>query len=78
MGYDHPSERFAGTDTSLSDTHTITFYLLRFAGFFCFDELAKLKESDVAIYTDHMELFVDSSKTGQFRVGPPKMPEFLV
>ena len=53
----------------MSDIRTITFCLLGFAGFFRFDELAKLKESDVAIYESHMELFVESSKTNQFRDG---------
>ena len=62
-------ERFAGKEASLSDIRTITFCLLGFAGFFRFDELAKLKETDVAIYESHMELFVESSKTDQFRDG---------
>ena len=38
------------------------------AGVFCFDELAKIKECDVWIYADHMELFIESSKTDQYRV----------
>ena len=34
---------------------------------FRYSELAQLKESDVVIYPEHMELFVEASKTGQFR-----------
>ena len=62
-------ECLVGRDASLSDIRTITFCLLGFAGFFRLDELAKLKESDVVIYESHMELFVESSKTDQFRDG---------
>ena len=62
-------ECFAGKEASLYDIRTITFCLLGFAGFFRFDELAKLKETDVAIYVSHIELFVEFSKTDQFRDG---------
>ena len=43
--------------------------LVGYTGFFRFDELAKLKESDVSIYPEHMEIFVESSKTDQLRNG---------
>ena len=39
-------------------------------GFFSrFEELAKLWESDVLIYAGHMEIFIESSKTDQYRDG---------
>ena len=37
--------------------------------FFRFDEIASHKESDVNTYVDHMEVFVESSKTDQYRDG---------
>lgn len=43
--------------------------LVGYAGFFRFDELAQLHESDVSIYKEHMEIFIESSKTDQFRDG---------
>ena len=43
--------------------------LTGYAGFFHFDELAKLKESDVKFYLEHMEIFVESSKIDQLRKG---------
>ena len=62
-------DRFGGADASLSDIRTLTMCLVGFAGFFRFSELAQLKESDVVIYPEHMELFVEASKTDQFRDG---------
>ena len=62
-------DTFAGPSASLSDIRTIAFCLLGYAGFFRFDELAKMKECDVWIYADHMELFIESSKTDQYRDG---------
>ena len=43
--------------------------MIGFAAFLRFSELAALKESDLQIYDDHMELFIESSKTNQFRGG---------
>ena len=51
----------------LPAVRTITICLLGYAGFLCFDEIASLKEYDVNICNDHMEVFVESSKTDQFR-----------
>ena len=48
---------------------TITICLLGFAGFFCYNELASLRKADVSIIPDHMELFLESSKTDQYRDG---------
>ena len=62
-------DKFAMADASLSDIRTVTFCLLGYAGFFRFEELAKLRESDVLIYAGHMEIFIESSKTDQYRDG---------
>jgi len=40
-----------------------------FAGFFRYNELASLREADGTIFPDHMELFLESSKTDQYRDG---------
>ena len=53
----------------LPAVRTITICLLGYAGFFRFDEITSLKESDISMYDDHMEVFVESSKTDQFREG---------
>ena len=37
--------------------------------FFRFSELASLRECDVVFYNEHVEIFVESSKTDQFREG---------
>ena len=50
-------------DASLSDIRTLSVCLLGFAGFFRFDELAKIRESDIAMYKEYMEIFIESSKT---------------
>ena len=36
-----------------------------YAGFFRYNELSKLYESDMSFYEEHMEIFVESSKTDQ-------------
>ena len=48
---------------------TQTMCLVGFAGFLRFDEVSTLKERDLSIFEDHMELFLESSKTDQFRDG---------
>ena len=41
--------------------------LLAFAGFLRFDELPNLKLKDLALHDTHFELFIESSKTDQYR-----------
>ena len=43
--------------------------LVSFAGYLQYDELANLKESDLAILEDHLELYKESSKTNQYSDG---------
>ena len=62
-------DKFGKEQASLSDIRTLSMCLVGYAGFFRFDELAKLKEADVSFYEEHMEIFVESSKTDQLREG---------
>ena len=43
--------------------------LVGFVGFLRFSEIAHLRESDVHIFHDHAELFIEASKTDQYRDG---------
>ena len=43
--------------------------MIGFAGFLRFNEIANLKESGVQVFDEHMELFIESSKTDQYRDG---------
>ena len=61
--------RFGARDASLADVRALTFCLLGYAGFLRYDELSKLKLCDITTYGDHMELFIESSKTDQLRQG---------
>lgn len=62
-------DRFAGEEADLDDVRVITWCLIGFAGFLRFSELAALKESDILIFPQHMEIFIESSKTDQYRDG---------
>ncbi|XP_029198775.2 uncharacterized protein LOC114963709 [Acropora millepora] len=54
---------------SLYNIRSIVICLLAFAAFLRFDELAKLVRSDVRIEDDMLKLFIQSSKTDQYRDG---------
>ena len=58
-----------GRNASLADIRILAIGLVCFAVFFCYDEIAGLKESDIAFFPDHVEVFIESSKTDQFRDG---------
>ena len=60
---------FQSLDGSLVDTRFIAMALLAFAGFLRFDELANLKLKDLALHDTHFDLFIESSKTDQYREG---------
>lgn len=62
-------DRFAGEKADLGDVRVITWCLIGFAGFLRYSELAALKESDILIFPQHMEIFIESSKTDQYRDG---------
>ena len=38
-------------------------------GFFRFDELSRIRECDVESFSEYMEIFIESSKTDQYRDG---------
>ena len=57
------------SEADLSVIRTMAICLLGYAGFFRFSELASLRECDVKFYDDHLEVFVESSKTDLFRDG---------
>ena len=61
--------KFGGEGATLSEVRTLTICLIGFTGFLRYDETASLKETDISLYEDHMELFIESSKTDQFRDG---------
>ena len=54
---------------SLYNISSVVICLLAFAAFLRFDELAKLVRSDVKIENDMLKLFIQSSKTDQYRDG---------
>ena len=54
---------------SLYNIRSVVICLLAFAAFLRFDELAKLVRSDVRIEDDMLKLFIQSSKTDQYRDG---------
>ena len=60
---------FQSLDRSLVDTRFMAMALLAFAGFLRFHELANLKLKDLALHDTHFELFIESSKTDQYRKG---------
>ena len=62
-------DRFAGEKAELDDVRVIIWCLIGFAGFLRYSELAALKESDIQIFPQHMEIFIKSSKTDQYRDG---------
>lgn len=63
------AEKFAGEEADLDDLRIVTICLVGFAGFLRFSEISALKDSDLQIYEEHMELFIESSKTDQLRDG---------
>ena len=62
-------DKFVTPAAQLPIIRTMTICLLGYAGFFRFGELASLRECDVSFYDEHAEVFVESSKTDQFREG---------
>ena len=52
---------------SLYNIRSVVICILAFAAFLRFDELAKLNRSDVVIECSYLKLFIESSKTDQYR-----------
>ena len=62
-------DRYATEQATLADIRTLTICLLGFVGFFRYNELANIRECDLQFFEDHLEIFVESSKTDQYRDG---------
>ena len=62
-------DKYASDNADLADIRVIAWCLISFAGFLRYSELAALKEADVQFFKDHLEIFIESSKTDQFRDG---------
>ena len=61
--------RFATPSASLGDISDVCFCLLAFAGLLRFDELSRIRWSDISFFQDHIELYVSRSKT--YQLGTP-------
>ena len=59
----------ADSMASLYNIRSVVICLLAFAAFLRFDELARLVRSDIKIENDMLKLFIQSSKTDQYRDG---------
>ena len=58
-----------GKSPTLSDVCLVAACILAFSAFLRYDELARLRFSDVAFHDTHMEVHITSSKTDQYRQG---------
>ena len=54
---------------SLSDLRIVALCLLGYAGFFRFSELCSIRTCDIKIFATSVSIFLESSKTDQFRDG---------
>ena len=54
---------------SLSDIRMVALCLIGYDGFFRFNELASIKAADVKFFPSYVSIFLESSKTDQFRQG---------
>lgn len=52
---------------TLYDIRSVALSLLAFAAFLRFDELSRLIRSDVKFENEMLQLFIESSKTDQFK-----------
>ena len=58
-----------GKSPTLFDVRLVAACMLAFSAFLRYDELARLRCSDVAFHDTHMEVHITSSKTDQYRQG---------
>ena len=63
------TSKISGKSPSLSDLRTVALCLLGFAGFFRFSELCSITACDINFFPTHVSIFLESSKTDQFRDG---------
>ena len=62
-------DKLDNANVSLLDLRTLTMCLLAYAGFFRFDEISKIRRSDIVFYPTYVKLFVEQSKTDICREG---------
>ena len=60
---------FQNLHGSLVDTRFMAMALLAFAGFLRFNELSSLRPKDVVSHATYFELFIERSKTDEYREG---------
>ena len=61
---------FGGKDTlKLENIRTMAICLLSFSGFLRFSECIELRRSDVSIFRTHAKIFIEQSKTDEYRQG---------
>ena len=60
-----------GKDDDLMNKRFVTMSLLSFSAFLRFNEVAKLRRSDLRIESDHVQVFITKSKTDQYGKGKP-------
>ena len=61
--------RITGKCPSLSDFRMVALCLIGYAGFFRYNELSSIKASDIKFFPPNVSIFLESSKTDQFRQG---------
>uniref|UniRef100_A0A1X7VTH6 Tyr recombinase domain-containing protein n=1 Tax=Amphimedon queenslandica TaxID=400682 RepID=A0A1X7VTH6_AMPQE len=54
---------------TLADVRLVAVALLAYAAFLRYDELSKLRCCDIKFHSDHMIVFISSSKTDQYMEG---------
>ena len=61
--------KFDTCNISLLDLRILTMCLIGFAGFLRYDELSKLKRSDIVFCDNYIKIFIEQSKTDLCREG---------
>lgn len=54
---------------SLTDIRDLAFMVVSYAGFFRYDDLSSIRAKDVKFFKGYMQLYIDKSKTDQYREG---------
>ena len=54
---------------TVKDLRICSMFVLAYAGFLRFDELSNIKLCDIEMFDSHMKIFLEKSKTDQFREG---------
>ena len=57
------------TNVNLAHARCFAFMMIAYAGFLRYDEAARLSRSNFTFYKDHMDIYLEQSKTDQHRTG---------